>query len=309
MKKMKKNILFTALIALLFSVACTDEDKFKNEVFFKLENGGIVRFTGVFNPLIGAATPDSWSYDRTIWDPNNNLESYDLSILNGSDTIFIKTITEFGGAEGVPLGVTSDDVATALGVDPSTFFYSQEFDFIGQATRNDGVVFTAEPLVADFDNNEFSGNTQENLINEPGYGNAFRFSLTIACPEPPTAANYIGNYQWVSGGVWFDQTAPMSITAGPEENQVTLNLTASPTVSSGRVSGDMEVVLTLNEDQTISWAATGGFFHTSFGDMLYNQAGGANFSFECANNLILMRGFFSVDAGNFGSFSTVWELQ
>ena len=156
LRNMKKNILWTALLALIFSAACTDEDKFNNEVFFELERGGFVRFTSAPNPLIGADTPDTWSYEANIWDPNNNLSEYNLSLVFGGDTTLVTTVTDFGtGREGTTLSFTSAELAAAAGIPTTDFEFGQSFNFVGTATRNDGVVFTPAPLVADFDNNEF----------------------------------------------------------------------------------------------------------------------------------------------------------
>ncbi len=299
---MKLNKYIFLLFVLAFAVSCTDEDKFNNEVFFELERGGFVRFVEDVNPLIGAEVADNWTYNETIEDVNGNLSSYDLFVVAGGDTSLVKSYTNLSGP--TPMALTSAELASALGVAASTFSFGDSFNFIGTATRSDGTVFTNSALSVDFDENDFSGNTQENLLNEPGYRSAMGFTLTIACPTPPDVSTYPGTYT-IESGVWFDAAQPAVVVAGPGADQITITLQASPTVSSGRVSGTINVVLTINEDQTVSFGSSPGFSHTAFGDTSYEQRAGANFTFQCANNQILLRGGMRVAAGTFGSFNTV----
>ncbi len=305
---MKLNKYIFLLFVLALAVSCTDEDKFNNEVFFELERGGFVRFVEDVNPLIGAETADTWTYNETIEDVNGNLTSYllfviaDVDAVAGNDTTLVKSYTDLSGP--TPMNLTSAELATALNTTTTSFAFGDSFNFIATATRNDGTVFTNAPLVADFDENNFSGNTQENLVDEVGYRSAMNFTLTIACPTEPDVSTYPGTYT-IESGVWFDAAQPAVVVAGPEANQITITLQASPTVSSGRVSGTINVVVTINEDQTVSFGSSPGFSHTAFGDTSYEQRAGANFTFECANNQILLRGGMRVAAGTFGSFNTV----
>lgn len=302
--KLNKYIFLSFVLAFAFS--CTDEDKFNSEIFFELESGGFVRFVEDFNPLIGAETADSWTYNETIEDVNGNLSSYDIFIIAnvdgvaGDDTTLVKTFTDLSGP--TPLALTSAEVATALNVASSTFSFGDTFEFIATATTNEGVVYTNAPLVVDFDNNEFSGNSQENIINESGYRTALNFNLTIACPTEPDLSTYPGTYTIVSGS-WFDAAQGAVVTAGPADNQITITVQASPTVSSSRVTGTLNIVLTVNADQSVAFESTPGFSHTSFGDTSFEQLGGTNFTFECANNAILLRGRMRVAAGTFGGFN------
>jgi len=313
LRNMKKNILWTALLALIVSVACTDEDKFKNEVFFKLERGGFVRFVDPFNPLIGANSPDSWTYDIPVWDPNNNLSSYTVSVIGGdkdndgvTDTTEVNTITDFGGADGVPINITAASVAAGLGVDVSTFSFGQSFRFIATATRNDGVVFTMEDVTADFENNVFTGNTQENL-EAAGYFNAMRFSLTIACPGEPDVTTYPGQYVVTFGNGWFEVGQVVTVVAGPGENDITIQNLQGNT---GNNQGSGDYVVSINSDQTLTPAAnTAGWTNPSFGTITFLDAGGGNFTFECANHQLIIRHTVTVAAGSFGNRTLRLEKQ
>jgi len=304
---MKKNILITALLALVFAVGCTDEDKFNNEVFFELERGGFVRFTEAVNPLIGAETPDTWSYNSNIFDPNNNLSEYNLYIVAGGDTSLVKTVTDFGGSEGVPIGITSDEVAAAMGVTTGDFVFGQSFNFYGTATRNDGVVFTPQPLVADFDNNVFSGNTQENIVDEPGYFDAMTFVLTLACPTEPDAANYPGTYVVTSNNGWFDAGQTVTVVAGPDDGQITIQGLDANTANN---VGTGDFTITIEPDQTVSYGPQSGTWsNPTFGPITFFDGGAGNFTFECANNSIILVHEVTVAAGSFGNRTTTLERQ
>lgn len=295
---MKKNILWTALLALIFSAACTDEDKFNNQVFFGLERGGFVRFVDANNPLIGADTPDVWSYDANIWDPNGNLSEYNLYIRSGGNDVLVKTITDFGGAEGVPIGITSTETAAALGVPATDFEFGQSFRFIGTATRNDGTVFTTDPLVADFDNNTFSGNTQGNT-QEPGYFDAMDFTLTIACPGEPDVSTYPGTYVVTAAQGWFDVGQTVTVVAGPGDDQITIQDLQANT---GNNVGTGDYVLTINADQTVTPAANSGTWsNPTFGPITFLDGGTGNFTFECAGHQLIIRHEVTVAAGSFGN--------
>tara|TARA_R110000823_G_scaffold315703_1_gene450710 strand:- start:1010 stop:1882 length:873 start_codon:yes stop_codon:yes gene_type:complete len=286
--------------------SCTDEDLFRNEVHFRLENGGFVRFAGPFNALIGADDPSSWSYNELVEDVNNNLTSYDVYVIGGGDTTLVVSHANPTGQFGI--GLTSTNVAAALGVDPSTFEFGQSIRFWATATRNDGVVFNATPLSADFTTGEVTGNTQEQLTTTAGYRNALTFSLIIACPSPPDVSSYVGTMNVITSS-WFE-LGPVTVEAGPGANQITLkNLQGG---SNRRIRGSSaDFVLTLNKDQTVSFDRQEGWndsgFNSQYGEYRFIQGAGSNFTFQCANNRITIRMYANVNAGNFGTSTMVLE--
>lgn len=300
---MKTNIFKYSLLCLAFlfiGVSCVEEDEFNNEVFFKLERGGFVRFADAFNPLIGTNDATNFTYSAEIEDVNNNLTSYTVSIVDeaNGDTVQIGEYTDFPAT----LQITSADIATALGVNSSTFEFAQTFDFVGNATRSDGVVFTPEPLEADFEEGIVSGNTQQQLYTA-GYRNALAFTLQIACPSPPDAANYGGTYDFVSNGWLGTSDGTVQVVSGPGDNQITL---LSAQTRRG-ASGDIDFIINLNEDQTVTAAAQGGYNHPTYGATTLQ--GGNGYTFECADNMIIITLTQTVAAGSFGPATTILRKQ
>ena len=303
-------------LALLFvgTMACTDEDKFKNEVFFELERGGFVRFVDAFNPLIGTTDPAVFEYNPLMEDVNGNLSSYDLYIIgdidgdNVNDTTIFNSYTDLSAE--FPLNLTSANIAATLNRDVSSFEYGETFRFIATATRSDGVVFGNQPLTADFEEGVFVGNTQENRINEPGYRDAMDFDLVIACPTEPDVSSYPGTYTVVQGG-WFETGVSVNLVAGPGENQITIqNLSATRRTSSGTASGTADFTFTINSDQTVSFEDQPGWTHSGFGALRMRQSSTGNFTFQCANNRIILRMNAVIpDGRSFGAVRTVLELQ
>ena len=300
---MNKNIskyLFLCLTVLMVGLtSCVDEEGFNNEIYFDLERGGFVRFEEAFDPLIGTTDPTSFEYNPMMEDPNGNLSEYRLYNIDGADTFLVETYTDIAGP--FALNLTAAKVAAATGRDVSSFEFGETLEFVGEAVRNDGVVFTADPLEADFETGIVTGSTQQNLYAN-GYKNALVFDLIIACPTPPDAANYVGSFTVVSGG-WFETGAVVQVVEGAGENEIIIQ----DLPGAGSVSGVADFPVTLNEDQTVSFSGPTGWSHSTYGPMTMNQSSAGNFTFECANNRIILVMNARVAAGTFGAVTTVLE--
>lgn len=288
--KFLKYILLTCVFAV--SISCTDEDLFRNEVFFRLENGGFVRFAGPFKALIGANDPAVWSYNELVEDVNGNLSSYDVYAISATDTALV--ISHPNPKGPFELGITSTAVAAALNIDPASFQFGQSIRFWATATRVDGVVFDATPLNVDFVTGEVTGNTQEQLTTTTGYRNALAFTLTIACPNPPDVQTYLGTMN-ITASNWF-VNGPVNVVAGPGPGEITLQNVQG---RGGIAGSSADFTMRLNEDQTVSFTAQTGWIHSQFGALRMLPVAGGNFTFECSNNAIIVRMRPNVAAGNF----------
>lgn len=297
---MKITKYLLAAFVLFSAFACTDEDKFRNEVHFRLEKGGFVRFAEFgTSPLIGAETADSWEYNALVEDVNGNLSSYDVHVITPTDTVLIVSHQNPQGQ--FEIGITSTDVAAALEISPADFEFGQSIDFWGVATREDGVVFDAKPLTVDFTTGEVSGNTREQLTTTPGYRNALAFRLTIACPSPPDPSTYVGTMNIIQSG-WL-VNGPVNVVAGPGDGQITLQNVQG---RGGIAGSSADFIINLNEDQTATFDPNPGWVHATFGPLRFLDAGGG-FTFQCANNRIILRLRPNVAAGNFGVNTMILE--
>jgi hypothetical protein len=116
------------------------------------------------------------------------------------------------------ISVTGADIAKALGV-PSDSITSNPTIYLEDVTK-DGRKFSI-------------ANTPTNYESFPAYNMAFIWPLTLMCPYDP--AFFTGTFAIVSDQ-WndFSPGDPISVTAGPGTNQLTLLLYPSPNFGSNR---------------------------------------------------------------------------
>ncbi|MFM1877736.1 MAG: hypothetical protein RLZZ241_602 [Bacteroidota bacterium] len=187
-----KKFNFYIVLAFVTLISCTDESTFSNPVFFQLEKGGFIRFQNENAILNMYPDPQNISISEPIYDPNDNVSSYSLSvsaIVNGSLYVaedFI-TITTFPST----LEITSQGLADALGVNVSDFFYGDTFAFTSKVTRNDGKVFYGLTPKYDSTNGTLGfGTTHPNLLDKKSYTNAMTFGFILFTDCPPVPGTY-----------------------------------------------------------------------------------------------------------------------
>jgi len=302
-----KNILKVGLLLLVFSVvmsSCTDEDKFNNPVFFELERGGLVRFTNVFTDyLLAGDTPESATFSEEIFDPNGNLKALEISLVTATDTILVETVTSFP----FQFSMSGADLATLTGAAVS---FGQSFEFYNVAVRNDDTRFTPDPLESDFEANEFSGNTQGNLISQDGYADALNFTLIIACPTVDFDA-ILGTYDVVvdAFGTFVDGATTFEIVAGPGENQILVPNIFNHT---NPVTGlkDYDVVMEVDPvNGAVTVASQEAWHCDNFGcGFGVGSIVGGGRVFSCVGLLQLTLNH-NVAAGGFGAFALVMQKQ
>ncbi len=188
---MKKAVSYFLLI--FFSlISCTDESTFSNPVTFQLENGGFVRFENDGAILNMYPDPQDINISEPIFDPNNNLSSFSLSVSAVVGGKFY-VAEDFIKIESFPnnLNITSQLLADALGVDIKEFFYGDTFAFTAKATRNDGVVFYGLSPKYDSKNGTVGfGNTHPNLLGKGSYTSAMNFGFVLFTDCPPVPGSY-----------------------------------------------------------------------------------------------------------------------
>jgi len=289
MRKTIKLALFVIIVPILIS-SCTDEDKFKNPVFYRLERGGLVRFTDIFTDyLLAGETPQEAVFSEEIYDPNGNLSSFEMNLVTATDTLLVQTVTSFPAQ----FTITGADIELLTG---ETVSFGDSFTFYNVAVRNDGVRFTPDELVADFENNEFAGNTQPNLTSQPGYADALSFDLIIACPgifDPTFAVS--GTYTILADNFFGQAGDPLEVIAGPDANQITLvNLFAD----------GFNVVVTFNDDGTATVPKQDAWVSGTYGQASVEGGGPV---YDCAD-LIILDLEHTVAAGSFGVGTISFQL-
>lgn len=249
MKKVYYIIASFVLVASSFS--CTDESTFNNPATNDLENGAFVRFLndGVAPTYSDAA---NISISEEIYDANGNISDYTIALrANVSGTIFIAedfiNITSFPAV----LNITSESMATAIGLEPTDFGFGDAFTFIATATRNDGVVFYGiEPSFDDDNLTVGVGNTEGNLFSEAAYKNAMNFGTIVSCPFEQAAM--LGTYTVIndSGFNAIDNGGSPSLGNGdPETFEVIAGTNANQIilVNPFDSAGDFNIAVDVSE--------------------------------------------------------------
>ncbi|WP_370477910.1 hypothetical protein [Tamlana flava] len=217
MKKLKYILAYFVLGAVSFT--CTDQSTFRNPSHHELERGAYVRFVTAPPTDYKPEEVQDISISAQVYDPNGNVAQYDLSVIvtvaSTGETYraddFL-TITSFPNT----LSMTSQTIADAIGVDKSIFGAGDFFQFIGVATRNDGVKFYGVEPSFDEDNGTVGiGNTEGNLLNAVAYKDAMTFNFIIACPIDDTL--YTGKYMLThpvgtccGGAIFLDQEVELT---------------------------------------------------------------------------------------------------
>jgi len=186
----------------------------------------------------------------------------------------IKTVAYAG--KGTKLAVTGAELATALGVDPSTFTAGSFYSFYTRIVTKSGKSYD----VSNTGNNAGSG-----LITGPYYYSAFVFTAYMTCPFTGGMA---GTYTVVADD-WADwkEGQAVQVTDGPGANQINLSK-----VYPGGGIIDQPLIVNVapsNGVATIPKVSFGGY---SAGGTLYTAEGAnandvAGYVFSCTGYITL----------------------
>ena len=234
---MKKTYFVLSLLFLAL-YSCTDESTFNNPSHHELERGAFIRFTNNSMPAT-FADAQNINFSEEVFDANNNTSSYSLTAraVVGGNTLIAEdfiTITSFPAT----LTITSQAMADAFGVDVNDFGFGDTFNFIGTATRNDGVEFTGVPASYDSGTGQPNGsNTDAVLLDAPTYRNAMRFGTIISCPFDQAAM--VGNYTIINdSGFSATGATTFDVIAGATSDAIVL---VNPFDSAGNFNQTVKV--------------------------------------------------------------------
>ncbi len=297
------------ILTTLVVTSCTDEDK--DPLNGVLSNsGGFVRFTEVNPPpTVGVQEVGDVVYSFSVSDANNNVSTYDLSIyadISGvrTDTLALGQVTSFP----TELTYTIDDLTSALGISTDDVSFGDQFYFTAEVTTDNGTVFSSEELFygdpdEDDDVEEVvltGAGVTSDLLDNPGYRQAFEFDFIILCPEV-NFDDLEGTYDVVDLGFagFFGETDLVrTVVKGPGENQITIQNGAYPTVGGQDLILDIDTAtaeISLAEAALAFSADFGAFDTDDYGD------GTAGFVFSCIGRIAVSLDF-DIYAGNSHAF-------
>ncbi|WP_147406098.1 hypothetical protein [Aquimarina sp. BL5] len=299
MKNLHKILV---LLSLTMIISCTDDSK--NPLpDFAASQGAFIRFVDeIAPPTVSFAVPAEASISLPVEDVNGNTTSYSLDMIatvGGNVSI----IDDFITIDSFPatLTISAQMIADALNIPLNDLDFGDNFAFVAEAVRNDGVAFTGQVPVFDGDTGILSGgNTSANLLTGV-YRNAMAFNFTFACPVF-TTADVVGTYDVLNfsfGATFPITTATREIIAGPGDGQITIVGGEYPDY------GADDLVLNVNfTTGTVSRGADGIAFDAAAGAFATDNYGDVSgLVLPCAGGLINLVVDFDAFAGNAHPFN------
>ena len=265
---MKKFIIYIFSITILFSCKkayfINDFDNFEIGSYLKLESSD--KTTLDYNKLSTEAI------SITVSPIGSELDKVNIYAVPGGDNLdktkwkLIKTVAA-SGASPIVLSVSSQELATGLGVALSTLNPGNQYTLYNQNITKDGRTFDVS-------------NTDDDLEGQPGYQSSFRWQAIIFCAYDAASTNNV-EYEVVTDD-WHDFNPGDVITVknGPGANQITL----------------VDVYLTTvnHKDIVVNIAPANGAatipkqpYGTYAGDNQVFEATGTGFIFSCAGTINL----------------------
>lgn len=287
-------------------LSCSDDSKDPGP--FQYDDGGFIRFQD--NPKFALNVTDLNSQDAifksTLIDPIGNADLYELylsAIISGVeyDSVLFKSIEEFPAE----FNISPSDLASALGLDVSDLGGGDVFFFDGQVTTDDGRVYAADPAPNYDDEEGYNGGlTSVTLIEEPGYRDAFQFTINYVCPF--NQANSAGSYEITNDGFEGAFDTDFEVIAGPGANQITM---VNPYGHPELPGEDYQIVITVDEASGVASVALQGAMDSGVFGLPYGlisvSTQGPSFVFSCNGTIDLTLGFFIPDGRTFGNYKLV----
>ncbi|MDY8134433.1 hypothetical protein [Aquimarina sp. 2201CG5-10] len=288
-----KNILKIVLICFVALTLTNCEDNEKSPVV-NAPNGTFV-LIDITNSLIDVTQIGTSAYGGTLRAPAGNVASHSFEVravqgTSSSEFVPIYTTTTFPA----DFLITAGDVATALGVDVSTFAPGTRFDFVGTSVGTDGSIITSSSLSGD-------------LQAEVGQRQAYDLLTFISCPVD--TALIAGSYDVIQiafSGFFGETNFVRTVVAGPGAGQITIVEGEYTTTGGDPLILDIDFATGIitgggnDEDgnSAVVWAeGTNGLVENT-----YLVEGG--FFFSCVGTLSINMNFFP-----FNGNAHVFELQ
>jgi len=284
---MKKSVLYIISIlsiSLLLLNSCRDDDKTLFSYGDDILDGAIVYFEEEPPLVLGVNSVSEVVYGGEIIDPLGNVASYQLEMyasLSGetTDTVLVDIYSSFP----FTLSVTTQDLATLLGINTSDINFGDTFYFLGTVTSENGNVYYGEaPEIGDDGSWIPNGKTQIEAFDPTnGYKDAFLFDFTIGCPANSyTAADVVGTWDIVDDPFGASLSATLEIVSGPGENQLTLL---------DIFGHGYDVIMDVNAETNAIDVAKQESWDTSVFGLPYGIASveGEGTMFACANTIVL----------------------
>jgi len=209
----------------------------------------------------------------------------------------VKTVPYSGS--GTKLTVNGQELATVLGVDPSSFVPGDSYTFYTRLVTKTGRTF---------DVNNTGNNAGSGLVTGPTYFSAYYFTTYITCPfVGPVAGSYKvlvdDKADWAEGDI-------VQVTDGPGVNQINLSQ-VYPHGPNSVV--DKPLIVNINPVDGTAKIPNVSIGSYSAGGVVYTAVGGnendvAGFVFSCTGYITLLIDFSAGDK-DLGTYRLVLQKQ
>lgn len=281
MKKISIYILLvTALIACKKAYFINDFDNFSIGSYLRLDQTD--KTTIDYNKI------STESVAITVTPIGSEIEKVNVYAVLGGDNLdeskwkLVKTFPATGAA--LTLSVTAQELATAFGITPAGLSPGNTYTFYNQNITRDGRTFDVS-------------NTDDDLEGQPGYQSAFRWQAIVFCAFDPASTDNI-DYEVVTDG-WGDFGVGdiVTVSNGPEANQITLGGVYLTSVN------HKDVVVNISPDNGAATVARQAYgTYAGDGNRVFH-AEGTGFIFSCAGIINLNLKHTDGTGGNYGTFN------
>jgi hypothetical protein len=284
MKKLLISILPIAIFLLVYSCK-------KGEVVQDVKSlgtGTYLKLVTQGNTIIDYANLNTSTISQTVTKYGDEIEKIKIYVTKGNVTLnktLWKAIKEVPYSGDTKLDVKATEIATALGIPPTSLETGGTYTIYNQAIGKDGRVFDIANI-----NGGFAGN--------PNYGMAFTWAAVVVCPF--NATGFAGNFR-VELDEWADFAVGDIVTVdAATATSMTMTVYPNPAVGG---TNRKQIVVNIN-------AATGAATVASqvYGDypgfdtnLKVKHVGVSNWVFSCVGTVTLRLNH--TGAANWGDYT------
>jgi hypothetical protein len=218
---MKKLVIANLIIAAVLAISCKKQDiKGDSSV---LGTGAYLRLQQTIRNTIDYAARTTSSASIKVGGIGAAIDNVNIYVVAGSDLDKNnwKKVKNVPFTEGVTLEVKATEMAAALGISVDNLVPGSSYTFYNEAITKDGRAFSLANTTTDFE-------------SQAPYQMALQWQVFVVCPFDATAS--AGTYHVIDDSNWNDFVPgdPITVTAGPGANQISMIAYPSPAFGSNR---------------------------------------------------------------------------
>jgi len=202
------------------------------------------------------------------------------------------------------LSVTGGEIATALGVDPSTLSPGSSYSVFTRIVTKTGKTYDA---------NNTGDNAGGGLITGLAYNSAFSFVATVICPYDASAIT--GKYKvitdgWTTNAVGVDDTGIIvDVTAVGSDSIDLSGVWPGPNIPGSNIVNHLKIGVDHATGTATVPQTDFGYYPPSVGDFTATAASGTGYVFSCTGVITLTIDVIAGGYGDQGNFTLTLQKQ